>query len=82
MVMGVLKQSRIDLCLTKREMLKYVRNVKYKFVTIQIAQFWQQILLTAIPPWERIVVQSKKCAGERRDFVCKTLELYLISVSI
>ncbi len=31
MVMGSLKQSRIDLCLTKREMLKYVRNVKYKF---------------------------------------------------
>ncbi len=34
MVMGSLKQSRIDLCLTKREMLKYVRNVKYKFVGV------------------------------------------------
>lgn len=34
LVMGVLKQSRIDLCLTKREMLKYVKNVKYKFVGI------------------------------------------------
>ncbi len=34
MVMGSLKQSRIDLCLMKREMLKYVRNVKYKFVDV------------------------------------------------
>ncbi len=34
LVMGILKQSRIDLCLTKREMLKYVKNVKYKFVGI------------------------------------------------
>ncbi|XDV53672.1 hypothetical protein PO909_022110 [Leuciscus waleckii] len=34
LVMGVLKQSRIDLCLAKREMLKYVKNVKYKFVGV------------------------------------------------
>ncbi len=34
LVMGILKQSRKDLCLTKREMLKYVKNVKYKFVGI------------------------------------------------
>lgn len=34
LVIGVLKQSRIDLCLTKRGMLKYVKNVKYKFVGI------------------------------------------------
>lgn len=34
MVMGSLKQSRIDLCLTKREMLRYVKNVKYKFIGI------------------------------------------------
>lgn len=34
MVMGSLKQSRIDLCLTKRELLKYVKNVKYKFIDV------------------------------------------------
>lgn len=34
MVMGVLKQSRIDLCLVKREILQYIKNVNYKFTGI------------------------------------------------
>ncbi len=34
MVMGSLKQSRIDLCLIKREILSYVKNVKYSFLGI------------------------------------------------
>lgn len=31
MVMGALKHSRIDICLDKREMLHYIRNVSYIF---------------------------------------------------
>ncbi|MGL4969611.1 MAG: hypothetical protein ACRC5B_05555 [Fusobacteriaceae bacterium] len=34
MVMGSLKQSRIDLCLIKREILSYVKNVRYSFLGI------------------------------------------------
>ncbi len=34
MVMGSLKQSRIDVCLIKRELLIYVTNVKYSFLGI------------------------------------------------
>lgn len=32
MVLGNLKQSRIDLCLVKREVLLYVKNVRYEFI--------------------------------------------------
>lgn len=32
MVLGNLKQSRIDLCLVKKEILHYVKNVRYKFI--------------------------------------------------
>ncbi len=34
MVLGNLKQSRIDLCLVKREILHYVKNVIYKFIGV------------------------------------------------
>lgn len=34
MVLGNLKQSRIDLCLVKREILHYVKNVGYKFIGV------------------------------------------------
>lgn len=33
-VRGELKQSRIDLCLAKRGILDFIKNVKYKFVEI------------------------------------------------
>lgn len=34
MVLGNLKQSQIDLCLVKREILHYVKNVRYKFIGV------------------------------------------------
>lgn len=34
MARGILKQSRIDLCLVKREMSSYVRNVAYRFLEV------------------------------------------------
>lgn len=36
MVLGSLKQSRIDLCLIKREILSYVKNVRYKFLVTML----------------------------------------------
>ena len=33
-VMGKLKQSRIDLCLVKRDIAKYIRQIQYKFTSL------------------------------------------------